>query len=120
MTNLILASRLFFEAVISFFRLLAIIFRFFVEAPLTALFVIVRSPRGIRKDRWIAWHLARAHRMRRRLTPEELQRLEEFANAQILQTVDDIRVSGGLTPGGNIHWMDTFKLRPVKDLGVRT
>lgn len=113
MNNFLLASHLFFQAVGSIFRLLGTLFRFFVEAPLTATFVFFRSPRNSRKDRWVAWRLARAHRMRRRLTPEKLEKLERYADARILQTVEEIRVPGEMTPDGKIRWTDTFKLRPV-------
>jgi len=110
MSSLGFVFYLFFQAVISFLRLLTILFRFFVGAPLTAMFVVMRSPRGIQKDRWIAWRLARAHKMNRRLTPEKLKLLEEFSHRKILREIEEIRIPIGLDDSGRIQWSNTFAL----------
>ena len=112
MNSFVMALHVIFSALKSLFTLVYIFFRFFLLAPLTATAVFLRSPRGIKKERWVAWRLARAHRMSRRLSPAKLARLEELAQKKILQEVEDVRVAAGMDKG-KIVWMNTFKLAPI-------
>ena len=112
MNSFVMALHVLFQALKSIFSLVRIFFRFFLQAPITATAVFLRSPRGIKKERWVAWRLARAHRMSRRLSPAKLARLEELAHKQILQEVEDVRVANGMDRG-KIVWTNTFKLVPA-------
>jgi len=70
--------------IIDFFTALI---RFFVFAPILATWVFFRSPRGIKKDRWLAWRLTRAQRLGRRLNDRQLKRLEDLAVRKLVRTI---------------------------------
>tara|TARA_B100000745_G_scaffold173343_2_gene113584 strand:- start:12067 stop:12456 length:390 start_codon:yes stop_codon:yes gene_type:complete len=115
--RLVLLFRILATIILFFWGMVQSLLRFFIAAPLLATWVIFRSPRGMKKDRWIAWRLARAHRFGRKLSVEKRQRLEQFLEAKILREVK----RPSIVENQMIEWETIFlDLVPRKDLEVRT
>ncbi|XKT75193.1 MAG: hypothetical protein ACJKSS_00155 [Patescibacteria group bacterium UBA2103] len=91
-------------------------FRFFIAAPLLATIVLLRSPRGIKKDRWIAWRLVRAHRLGRTLSIAQMSKLNDALTKELIR---EIRVPMGVDHDQLIQWGPSIELVPIKELEVR-
>lgn len=91
-------------------------FRFFIEAPILAIWIFLRSPRGIKKDRWVAWRLVRAHRLGRNLSLVQMRRLNDALTNKLIR---EITVPAGVDHRQLIQWDTSIELVPFKDLEVR-